>query len=146
MFGLAEVPPERIQPRFPEAAMLVQPARRGLQRAWHEHHPVRATLDASSQEARGLEHAQVLRDSGQRHVERFRQLSHGGRRPRQPFEDRATRRIREGRKGRVQRGRLFVNHLVKLLGSHVKVKRGVFARRQGDEGEQLGGTCKLETR
>jgi hypothetical protein len=31
--------PERIQPRFKEAAMPFQPARRTLQRVWHQHHP-----------------------------------------------------------------------------------------------------------
>jgi hypothetical protein len=79
-------------------------------------------FDVSSEQACGFEHTHVLRDGRQGHVERLRQLTHGGRRPREPFEDGAARRVREGSERRVQSGRSLVNHMVKIRGTTSRVK------------------------
>jgi hypothetical protein len=77
---------------------------------------VHASLDAPLEQPGALEHAQVLGDGRQRHVERFRQLAHRGAPLREPLEDGAPRRIGEGRECGVQRDVPIVNHVVNLQG------------------------------
>jgi hypothetical protein len=59
-----EKAPERGEPGLPEAAVGVEPLGGGVQGIGYEHHSMRASFDTSRQEARVLEHAQVLRDGG----------------------------------------------------------------------------------
>src|SRR6185503_7857002 len=63
-----------------------------------------AAVDASRDEACALEHFEVPRDRGERHVERFGELADGGGAARQPREDASSRRVPEGTEYEVQSG------------------------------------------
>jgi len=76
---------------------------------------VGSALAALPDEPRLFEDFQVLRDGGQRHVERIREVGDAGLAEREPREDGAPRRVGERREGAVERARI-VNHPVNNIG------------------------------
>jgi hypothetical protein len=84
---------------------------------------VDAALFAPREQAGVLEHGEVLRDRGQRHGEGPRELAHGGLgRAGEPRQNRAPRRVGQGRERRVESGRM-VNHMVNYIGRQRRVKK-----------------------
>jgi hypothetical protein len=100
--GLGEEAFERVEARLPERAVRFQPARRLPQRFGREPDVVHAPLDEAPGEPGRLEHAQVLGNRRQGHVERLGQLAHGGVAAGEPLEHRAPRRVAQGREDDIE--------------------------------------------
>jgi hypothetical protein len=96
---------------FPEFAMARDPLRRGVHRSGIEPAVVDPTLSAPCEESRFFQNLQVLRDRGERDVERLGEVGDAELARRQSRQDRAPRRIGEGAEGPIERSGI-VNHPV----------------------------------
>ncbi len=103
---------ERVETGGPESGVLLEPAHRVPQRTGRQRHAMHPAFDGAGQQSRVFEHADVLRDRGQRDLERLGQLRHRRGPARQPRQDRAPRRVRERAEDRIQRVRVMLNHVV----------------------------------
>jgi hypothetical protein len=102
---------ESVEALFPEGAMLGDPVGGGVQWPRIEAAAVNSSLAAALHKPGLFQDFQVLRDSGERHVERLREVRDARLAEREPREDGATRRIREGGERPVERAQI-VNHQV----------------------------------
>jgi hypothetical protein len=99
--------------QLPEAAVVLDPPRRLLHRRALEATTPLAPALGECDETGAFENPQVLVDPGQRHLERARELGHGGLGLRQPREDGSARRVGQGGEHDVQGAQFLINHLVK---------------------------------
>ena len=113
---------QSVEAPFPELAVARDPVGRFAHGCRHEAAVVNASVPVAREQARPFEHLQVLRDRGQRHHKRPRELAHGrlGRLG-EAGEDRPPRRIRQGSEGCVERAGI-VNHSVNYIAAGTVVK------------------------
>jgi hypothetical protein len=107
-----EVTSKTVELRIPERLRLGEPAVDRIKGADVDLAALHAAVLHGGHKARRLEHAKMLEDRGQRHVERLGQLAH--RRPAagQPREHGTARRIGERAEHRIQPGFLIHYQLV----------------------------------
>ena len=105
---------EAVEARIPQLAVLLQPVGHVLQRARLNLARPRLRLAGPQDQPTALEHLDVLRDGLDRHVERLGELVDRRGPRRQPGEDRAPRRIGEGRVGGAE-----------MIGQHAVTNRSV---------------------
>lgn len=103
--------------------MPLDPALRLGERSGDEPESVDPALAAAGDEARSLQHSEVLRHGGQRHRERAGEVADGALRAGEPREDGPPRGVREGSERRVQRR--TINHMVNYYPRAGRVSRGV---------------------
>jgi hypothetical protein len=96
---------ESVEALFPKRAMLRDPVGGGGERFRIETATVDASFAAALQEPGVFENSQVLRDGGQRHVERLREVGDTGFAEREPHEDGAPRWVGECGERAIERGR-----------------------------------------
>jgi hypothetical protein len=102
---------ESVEALFPEGAMMCDPVGGGVQWPRIETAAVNSSLPAALHEPGLFQDFQVLRDRGQRHVERLREIRDARLAEREPREDGATRRVGKGGERPVERAQI-VNHIV----------------------------------
>jgi len=90
---------------------MFDPIRGVLHRFGGQAEAVDATVNFAAQQAGGFEDAQMLGDCGQRHAERFGEISDFGFAKREAGEDGAASRVGKSPESRIQRERIF-NHKV----------------------------------
>src|SRR5688500_8453060 len=93
--NLTEVLVQAIEAQLPHAAITLHPIGDVLEGRQGELTGTPLRLAPARDEARALEHLEVLRDSGQAHVEGLSQFRHGALARRQAGEDRAPSRVGE---------------------------------------------------
>ncbi len=95
----AQIVVQSIEARDPEAAIAFEPVVDGLEggRLDPARPPLR--LAAARDEARALQHLEMLGDGREAHVEGFRQLGHRGFARREPRQDGPARGVGEGCEG-----------------------------------------------
>ena len=106
-----EISSQQIQLRLPEAAVALDPVARPSQRLRPELGRAHATRALDSGELGPLQHADVLRHGGQRHVEARCELTDRAVAGGELGEDRTPRGVGERGEGAVERP-LIVNHVV----------------------------------
>jgi hypothetical protein len=84
-----------VEALFPEGAMLGDPVGSGREGPWIEAAAVHSSLPAPLHEPGLFQDFQVLRDRGQRHVERLREVRDARLAESEPREDGAPRRVGE---------------------------------------------------
>src|SRR5471030_393303 len=100
-----EVKVQTVEPLFPDHAVVLDPVRDLLERLRREPAGTPLRLAAAGDEARALQHLEVLGDGRLAHVERPGQLSDVGLARREACQDRPPGGIGEGGKGSAQRVR-----------------------------------------
>jgi hypothetical protein len=100
---------QSIEALLPEHSIVVEPCAGPAHRPGFEMNRVDAAVLDAPDEARALERLDVLGDRGPGHAERPCELAHGCGAARQPFQDRAARRVGKSREGVVQPRRIL-NH------------------------------------
>jgi len=91
---------------------VLDPLERAFHRRRRESRAPNASIAFDGGEPGALEHAHVLRDGGQRHVEARRELADRALAGREPSQDFSARGIGEGAKRRVEQLSVMVNHMV----------------------------------
>jgi hypothetical protein len=107
---------ECVQARVPVVPVAFEPCRGAVHLLDHDAAPPLPSGLLADQEARLLEHPEVLRDGGQRDVERGRERADVRLPLRERDEDAAAGRVRERREDGVERrgrGSVILNHKVK---------------------------------
>jgi hypothetical protein len=99
---LGQVLVETVEALFPEGAVLRDPVGGRRQGLRIETAVVDPPLAALLDEPGVLQHFQVLRDCGQRHLEGRSKVGHAGLSEREPREDSAARRVRESGKRSIE--------------------------------------------
>ncbi len=97
-----DVAGQRLQRLLPEGAIAIDERARRLQRFTDQVAVVVPPVALAPQQARSLENAQVLRDRGEGHVERLRQLTYGRGPRRKAREDSPARAVRKRGEDRVE--------------------------------------------
>jgi hypothetical protein len=95
-----EVLRQSIELQFPKRAVLLDPRSRILHGFRDQSAAVNAAIDFALKQARGFQHAHVLRDGGQRNAERLREFGHHRLAPCEAGQNGAASGIRE----RAERG------------------------------------------
>src|SRR5262249_3446244 len=117
-----------VQPPIPELLVALDPRRRTLHRSRHEPAVVDPPVLLAGEQPGMLEDAQVLRDRGERDVERRRELAYRRRGPlREVRNDGAARRVGQRAEGGVEGGGGgTINHMVNYItaGGAVKFRMG----------------------
>src|SRR5437867_6869746 len=93
---------ERVEPRFPELAIVLEPPGCLPQRLGPEPEPVLAAADAAANQSRALQHLQVLRDRIEGNREPARAAADVALTPRPDAENGAAGRVGDGRVHPVQ--------------------------------------------
>ena len=106
-----EVGGKEVELRFPEPAIALDPLERGAHGRRIETRATHPPVALDLREAGALQHADVLRDSGQRHLEPRRQLADRAVTHRKAREDVAPCGIGEGEERGIERVGT-VNHMV----------------------------------
>ncbi len=99
-----EILGQRVKPVFPESAVMGDPLGGLLQGLRVQVAAVDPALLFAGEQTGLFEHAEMFGDGGEGHVEGFRQFRDGRLPAGQPCEDRATRRIGQRRKRRIEQG------------------------------------------
>ena len=94
-----------IELQLPERAVLFDPRSRILHRLCSQSAPMNAAIDFAFEQARGFQHAHVLRDGGQRNTERLCKLRDHGLALREAGQNRTAGGIGERSKRGIQRRR-----------------------------------------
>jgi hypothetical protein len=97
---------------FPEGAIVFDPLGRVFHRFRREAAAVDATVDFATEQAGGLEDAQMLRNGWERDIERSGQFRDGRFALGKAGKDSAASRVGECAKGGIQKRRRIVNHMV----------------------------------
>jgi hypothetical protein len=97
-----EVSLELVELRFPEDPVAIEPRDGAVEGGAHELASPHASVTPDPGEPGALEHAKVLRETGERHVEASGELADRVLTTRQAHEDRAPRGIGERREGGVE--------------------------------------------
>jgi len=92
---LFEVVPQRPQLPFPEGAERVEPHLHLFERRTPEGQPVHSTVDRPRDEMGPLEDLEMLRDGGEAHPERSREVGHPRGPEREPGEEPTAGPVRE---------------------------------------------------
>lgn len=106
---MAQIFGESVEALLPECAVMGDPVGCGRERLRIETAVVDPPLAPALQETGLFENLEVLRDRGQRHVERLRQIGDACLSESQPREDSAAGRVRERGERPVERAGI-VNH------------------------------------
>jgi len=93
--GRFDVPSERVEGPFPEWRVVTDPCLDRLEGRGIQCALVHATSDRSLDQAGALQYADVSRECGQRHRERFRELCDHGGTSAEPSEERAAGAVTE---------------------------------------------------
>ena len=101
-----------VEALLPERPVPGDPVRDRLERPGIQAAVADAAIAPPLQQAGFLQDLEVLRDGGERHVERLREVRDPGLSQREPREDGAPRRIGERAERPVHAGGRIVNHLV----------------------------------
>jgi hypothetical protein len=99
---LFEISGQLIELGFPESPIALHPFERGAHRGRRERGATHASTALDGRQPRGLQHADVLGDRGQRHVEAGRELADRAIAATKPRENVATRRVGEGVEGGIE--------------------------------------------
>ena len=109
--GACEIGGQGIELRFPEFAILRDPAGGLLHGLGVEAEAVDAAVNFATEQAGGFEDAEVLGNGGKRHAERFGEIGDVGFTEGETGKDGAAGRVGKGGEGGVELGETF-NHMV----------------------------------
>jgi hypothetical protein len=109
------MPGKGVELPLPEASVAGDPQGSVLHGSGNEAAPAEPAVFRSGEQSRVLEHSQVFRNCGERHVEWLGQLGDRRLSPRQAGEDRPAGGIRQRGKCRVEGAVRILNHVVKYF-------------------------------